>query len=438
MNILSIGGSDPSSGAGVQGDLRTIFELGGYGFTIITAITGQNTVSFRDIQAVSPRLILAQIDSVLSDFKIDSIIISMVYNKEVIRAIHSRLKKIKIPIIVDPVITSTTGGRLLRENALAEYRKRIIPLATIITPNVKEAEIISGKKISDENDLEDVARIIKSYGTENIIITGIEKQKEISDYIMIKNEKYLMSHKRLPIVNHGSGCTFSAALAVSVGKGKSIKESIKFARRIALKSIKNSKHIGKGINITDLRSEDQIIPELSKGINEFAKMKNASHLIPECQTNFTFSKENPKRLSDIAGVLGRIVKTGKTVTVAGEMQYGGSRHVASALLEINKHFPEIRSAINIRFDLEILKRLQRDGLSIAKYNRGLEPKSIKNIENSSITWGVNQAIGKKTIPPDIIYHKGDHGKEPMILVFGNNPNDVLKKIKKIHLKNIET
>lgn len=430
MNILVIGGSDPSSGAGIQGDLRVISKLGAYGFSVITAVTSQNTTSFKDIQAIAPKLVSSQIESILSDFHVDVVIISMVYNKAIIQAIHSKLKKIKIPIIVDPVFKSTTNGTLLLKNALSEYKKKIIPLATIMTPNVREAEIISGHKISNKDEISDAAKIIQSYGAKNIIITGIENQKRITDHILINKQRYWMSNKKIPIVNHGSGCTFASALAVSIAKGRSIKDSIKFARKITLQSIKNSKHLGKGINITDISHEDHIISELSKEITNFTKIKNIYNLIPECQTNFTFSKESPKDLSDIAGVLGRIVRTGKSVMIAGEIEYGGSKHVATALFEMNRRFPMIRSAINIRFDPVILKNFQKNRFSISYYDRSLEPKNIKNIENSSISWGIKQAIMNKTAPPDIIYHKGDYGKEPMILVFGNTPKDVLKKIKK--------
>lgn len=436
MIILSIGGSDPSSGAGIQGDLRTFTELGIHGCTVITAITSQNTSSFNAVQPVSSKHILAQIDSILSDFKISAIIISMVYNNDIINAIYSKLKKSNIPIIVDPVIYSTTGGTLLLKNSLSEYRKKIIPLARIITPNVKEAEIISGKKIFDQDSLYDASKIIQSHGPETVVITGIDNKTSISDFILIKNKKYMMTNKKIQKINHGGGCVFSSSLAVAIAKGNSTIESIRFARETTLRAIKNSKQIGKGIEITDL-SADEIKSELSEGITKFTHIKNIHNLIPECQTNFTYSKENPKKISDIAGIVGRIVKTGNRVTVAGEIEYGGSKHVASALFEINKKFPEIRSAINIKFTPEILRMFQKNRLKISNYDRAMEPKNIKNIENSSISWGIKQAIKRDLTPPDIIYHKGDHGKEPMILVFGKSPKDVLKKIEKCQ-KNLET
>ena len=144
MNILSIGGSDPSSGAGIQSDIKTFSNHDVYGFTVITAITSQNTRKVTSIEPVSAKSLRAQLDSVLSDFDIDGIKIGMVYNSQIIRTIHSKLKNIKVPMIVDPIIKSTTCTILLKKNALRDYKKMMIPLADVITPNKYEAKVLSG------------------------------------------------------------------------------------------------------------------------------------------------------------------------------------------------------------------------------------------------------------------------------------------------------
>ena len=135
MNILSIGGSDPSSGAGIQSDIRVFSKLGAHTLTVITAITSQNTSKFGTVEPVSPKMLKKQLESLFSDFKIDGIKIGMVYNSKIIKVIHQQLNKLKIPIVVDPVIKSTTGGNLIEHNAKKDFQKYIIPLATIITPN---------------------------------------------------------------------------------------------------------------------------------------------------------------------------------------------------------------------------------------------------------------------------------------------------------------
>ena len=198
MNILSIAGSDPSSGAGIQNDLKTFSRYGAYGLTVITSITSQNTSKFSGVIPLTSKAVSEQLNSVFSDFKINAIKIGMVYNSSLIKIISSKLKKSKIPIIVDPIIKSTTGGVLLQKNSITDFKKFIIPLAYIITPNVWEAEKITGKKMKSENDVLDCAQKFKNLGAKNVVITGIEFKKNlISDFILTGNKQYILTTKKI-------------------------------------------------------------------------------------------------------------------------------------------------------------------------------------------------------------------------------------------------
>ena len=428
MNILSIGGSDTSSGAGIQSDIKRFSNNGFYPFTVITAITSQNTKKITSIEPVSKRSLELQMESVLSDFHIDAVKIGMVFNTQIIKAIHSKLKNSKFPIVVDPIIKSTTGRLLLKKNALPDYRKMIIPLADVITPNRYESKILTGI-----TDARKAAKKIQSMGAKNVIITGFtESNNKIYDFILEPNNQYKISGKKLPIVNHGSGCDYSASMTESLAKGLPISKAVKIAKKFVYQSIKNSINIGKGINITH-----QEIPKdalsLHNSIDEFRQIKNIHRVIPECQTNFVFAKTNPKTINDVLGISGRLVKTGKEIEIAGQIVYGGSQHVASAVIEVNKKFPEILSCINIKYDKKIILKAKKLGLTVLSYDRIKEPKKIKSKENSSIIWGVTNSLKNKC--PDLIYHKGDIGKEAMILIFGINPNNVIKKVSKLRLIN---
>ena len=158
-------------------------------------------------------------------------------------------------------------------------------------------------------------------------------------------------------------------------------------------------------------------------------IRDSYKMIPECQSNFVFSKRKPRKIQDVLGVSGRLVKSGKEVITAGEIIHGGSHHVGTAVIEVNKKFPNICSALNIKFDPKIISKARNCGFMVLNYDRKKEPKKLKQIEGSSIKWGINYAL--KTKSPDVIYHRGDIGKEPMILVFGDTPNDVIKKICKM-------
>lgn len=433
MNILSIAGSDPSSGAGIQGDMKTFSALGAYGLSIITAITSQNTKKFFDVKPVKPSLVKSQIRSVLEDFHVDAIKIGMVYDKQTMRVIHSELEKIKQPIILDPIFKSTTGGILQMENALSDFKKLLIPLSHIITPNVIEAEKISGAKIRSLKDMKNVAEKIQNLGARNVIIKGghFLSGSKVIDILLDGKRFHVFSHDRLEFENHGGGCTFSASLCVNIARGKKLPDAVDSARLFTIASIKNAVKIGSGLAVTMHVKGDEIENHLSHAISKFCSINSIYEHIPECQTNFVYSTLDPLSLKDVMGLEGRIVRTGKFGTVAGNLRYGGSKHVASAVLEVARKFPTIRSGVNLKYDSSTIKKAISKGLKVSSYDRKKEPLENKKRDGSTIPWGIRTAITSLKIPPDIIFHKGDFGKEPMILVFGKDPEDVLRKILKI-------
>ena len=424
MNVLSIGGSDPSSGAGIQSDVKTFENHDVYGFTVITAITSQNTKKISKIAPISTKDIRTQLESVLSDFQIDAIKIGMVYDSSIIKIINTMIKNQKCPIVVDPIIESTTKKILLKKSAIDSYKKYIIPLATIITPNKKEAKILSGC-----SKAEDAAKELQKLGAKNVIITGFrESEKEIEDFVRESGNNYILKGKKIKIINHGSGCNYSASITASLARKKSIYEATVTAKEYVYQSIKKSKSLGKGIKITH-KEISKIQKELSHSILDFQNIKNVSKLIPECQTNFVFSKNKPKTIKNVLGISGRLVKSGNNVIQAGELVFGGSQHVATAVIQVSKKFSNIRSAINIKYEPKIISNAKKHKMLVLSYDRKNESKKSKSKENSSISWGISSCL--KSDIPDIIYHKGDFGKEAMIIVFGETPAEVVRKIKLI-------
>ena len=433
--VLSIGGSDPSSGAGIQNDVKTSVLLDAYCCTVVTAVTSQNTLEYLKTSTVlSPKAIKEQLQAIMSDVKIDVIKIGMVYDSKIIVTLHSMLKSLSIPIIVDPVLRSTTNGTLLKKGAVIQYKKKIVPLAHTITPNLAEAEILSGIKFQKKIDIEKIASKIIGMGAKNVIITGIPQGNKILDHVKTKSIKCDITSNKIKTLenNHGSGCTYSMALAVSIVKQGDIIKAAKFAKEFTVQSIMGAKKIGKGIKITDQGiPQDNIKKELSSGIVQFVQIKNIYRAIPECQTNLVFAKNKPKSIMDILGLSGRIVKAGKDAIVAGNLEWGGSKHVATAVLTVNKKFPKIRAGVNIKYDPRILDQLKRKKMKVLKYDRAQEPKNTKSIENSSVGWGVASAIAQGMHAPDVIYHTGDWGKEPMIILFGESPQNIIKKITQV-------
>jgi len=333
------------------------------------------------------------------------------------------IKNIKPKAVGQEIIKSTTGTMLLKKSALHDYKKMMIPLADVITPNKYEAKVLSGTSNMNKS-----AKKIQAMGAKCVIITGAtSSNSQISDFVLEENREYVISGKKIPARNHGSGCNYSASISASLAKGNTIHYAVKTAKDYVYQSISNSKKIGKGVNITH-KNISNGMRELSDSINLFKQIKNIYKIIPECQTNFVFAKKNPKNITDVLGISGRLVKSGKEVVTAGEIVYGGSQHVGTAIIQVNKKFPKIRSGLNIKYDPKIISKAKKSKFTVLSYDRNKESKKSKQKENSSISWGISNTLNAKS--PDIIYHKGDIGKEPMILIFGNNPDDVIKKVSK--------
>lgn len=432
MHLLSIAGTDPSSGAGIQGDMKTFHELGGYGLSVVTAVTSQNTSSFSKVAPVPAAIVKSQIKSILDDFQVDAIKIGMVYDRQIIRAIHVQLEKIKVPIVLDPIFKSTTGGILQKEEAFSDFKNLLIPLCSVITPNIMEAEKISNLKIRSLKDMREAAIKIQKIGAKNVVIKGghFLKGEKVTDLLLEGKKFSFFSHPRMKFESHGGGCTFSASLCANIAKGKKLSDAMDSARIFTLESMRNAIKIGKGLAIIK-QTTDGIENKLSSAISEFCSIESIYEYIPECQTNFVYSIPNPKSLTDVIGLEGRIVKTGKTLTVAGHLKYGGSKHVASAIIEMTRKFPVIRSGVNLKYDDKTIKKAISERLKVASYDRKQEPQSTKWKDGRTVSWGIKSAIRQLKSPPDIIFHKGDMGKEPMIIVFGKNPSEVLKKISRI-------
>jgi len=430
---LTIAGSDTSSGAGIQADLQTFSKLGVYGASVITAITAQNTKAVTKIDEVEPAMVRAQIGVVLNDIRIDAIKIGMVYSERIINAVASVLKDAKLPVILDPIFRASTGAVLLRNDAYSSFIKMLVPLASVITPNVVEAEKLANMRIENIEQVKNAAQKIAKLGAKSVIIKGGHMQDRSAIDILYHKKKFFeFKGERNAIKGlHGAGCMFSAALTAEMAKGKSVIDATKVANDFVRSAIMNAQKIGKGLNIPVLKQKhyaDKLLTDLQRSVEKLETIDGLGVIIPESQSNIVFAKPNAQSINDIAGVRGRIVKLNGSVKAASVVDFGASKHVASAILAMMQHFRSIRSAINIKYNERIVTICKDLGLKVSSYDRRSEPKNIKEKEGMSVKWGIEQAIAKTNAVPDIIYHLGDWGKEPMILVFGKDPMEVVRKI----------
>ncbi len=245
---LTIAGSDCSGGAGIQADLKTMLANGVYGMSAITALTAQNTMGVAAISEVTPEFLGQQIDTVFTDIFPDAVKTGMVSNAQLIEGIAERLSFYKARnIVVDPVMVATSGARLISEEAVAVLKEKLLPIATVITPNIPEAEVLSGMKISDQSDMEQAAKhIADSYGCA-VLLKGGHSVSDANDLLCENGEMTWFGGRRIDNPNtHGTGCTLSSAITSNLAKGNDIRTSVTLAKEYISGALSAMLDLGKG------------------------------------------------------------------------------------------------------------------------------------------------------------------------------------------------
>jgi hydroxymethylpyrimidine/phosphomethylpyrimidine kinase len=248
---LTIAGSDSSGGAGIQADLKTFAALGVYGTSAITAITAQNTVGVIEAAVLSADLVTAQIEAVAGDIEIHGVKTGMLGDAAVVEAVAAAIKELELPlVVVDPVLASSGGARLLDDDGVQMLCAELLPLARVVTPNVPEAEVLSGKRIQSEDDLKDAARRIHDLGAAAVIITGGHRARYAHDVTDTLFDGHTFSEFRTPRIDtpnaHGTGCTFAAAVAAYLALGHALSEAAALAQQYVAGALRHSLSIGRG------------------------------------------------------------------------------------------------------------------------------------------------------------------------------------------------
>lgn len=246
--VLTIAGSDSSGGAGIQADIKTITAHKMYAMSAITALTAQNTTGVSGIFEVSPDFVGQQLDSIFCDIFPDSVKIGMVSSGEIIRIIAAKLKEYNAKnIVVDPVMVATSGSSLMKNDALAALCNDLFPLASVITPNIPEAEVLSGIKIKNQQDMIKAAEIISNSLSGATLLKGGHLVSDATDLLYKDGKGIWFSSKRIDNPNtHGTGCTLSSAIACGLANGLSIEDSIKSAKEYLTGAIGAMLNLGKG------------------------------------------------------------------------------------------------------------------------------------------------------------------------------------------------
>ncbi|HET9014408.1 MAG TPA: bifunctional hydroxymethylpyrimidine kinase/phosphomethylpyrimidine kinase [Thermomicrobiaceae bacterium] len=245
---LTIAGSDSGGGAGIQADLKTFAALGVYGASVITAVTAQNTVAVTAVHDIPPEVVTAQIDAVMVDIGADAAKTGMLSSAEIVEAVADGVRRYGIErLVVDPVMVAKSGDRLLREDAVEAVQRVLLPLALVVTPNVPEAEVLAGRSIGSIHDMEEAARSIAASGARWVVVKGGHLPGEPIDVVFNGTS---FEHLGTPRVDtphtHGTGCTFSAAIAARLASGRAPLDAIADAKQYLYAALRGAYAVGAG------------------------------------------------------------------------------------------------------------------------------------------------------------------------------------------------
>ncbi|MGZ4920968.1 MAG: bifunctional hydroxymethylpyrimidine kinase/phosphomethylpyrimidine kinase [Halobacteriota archaeon] len=429
--VMTIAGSDSGGGAGIQADIRTFAALGVHGTSAVTAITAQNTLGILEIYPLPSSVIVDQMIAVFSDLDIQCIKTGMLATPKIAEAVADLLSLHKVPVVVDPVMAAEAGGQLV-EGDPTEVFRRLLPEATSVTPNIREAEILSGVTIREIDDMKRAAYEIYALGPKSVIVTG----GHLSGTDVVYNGDFeVLKGSLIEGGTHGAGCTFSAAVTAFIAKGYDVPRSAKMAKAFVTEGIRGGERIGAGVGAVN-----QVAATLDKAERYLTvlNIEEALHtiktinveLVPEVGSNLAMAISRAKTVADVAGVRGRIIKVGQTIIPVGCVAFGASRHVGRVILAAMQAETNVKSAMNVRCSKEIIDACRDLNFVISSFDRAREPDTTSLAE-----WGTTNAIETSVRAgrgmPEVVYDSGGIGVEPMVRILGQSAREVADKVMQI-------
>lgn len=437
---LTVAGSDSGGGAGIQADLKTFAVLGVHGMSAITSVTAQNTYEVRRIVDLEPDMIAEQIRACIDDIGVDAVKTGMLHTTPIIERVAAELSRIDAPLVVDPVMVAKSGAPLLVEEAVEALKRRLLPLAMVVTPNAREAEALSGVRIVDRVSQREAARLIAEMGAGAVVVKGGHLPGSESVDVLYHDGAYReYASPRLDGRNtHGTGCVFASAIAAELAKGTGLEEAVGVAKRIVYEAIRDGLDLGRGAGPVNpvwgtLRQARLMsaLRSVREAVRTLEGLEGAGDLSPESMINVAEAIPGAGGRDEVVGVPGRLCRVGRRLKAVEHPWPGGSRHVADAVLTLHSLDASIRAAMNLKLSEEVLEACRRAGFAVSSYDRSLEPEDVKRVEGMTIRWGVRAAYHSAGRVTDVIYHRGDVGKEPMALLTGKDAVEVVAKFREL-------
>jgi hydroxymethylpyrimidine/phosphomethylpyrimidine kinase len=434
--ILTIAGSDSGGGAGIQADLKTITVLGGFAMSALTALTAQNTKTVKSIHAVPPGFVSEQLEAVLSDIGADSVKTGMLFSAPVVAVVADCISDYALEkLVVDPVMVAKSGDKLLSDDAVATVVERLLPLALLVTPNLAEAQVLAGMTIRSERDVHQAAQKIHALGPRFVLIKGGHGKGAAADLLFNGDTFSTYTTERIDTPHtHGTGCVYSAAIAAYLAMDGNVPTAVEKAKAFIHGAIMSPLPLGEGHGPTNIfapfvRELDRY-PVLEALKAALARLQDSrpGRLIPEVQSNLGYALSRARGVEDVAAFPGRLVRIKDNVVSVTGPTFGASQHVSRIILTVMNHDARYRSAMNIRFSEGRVRHCERLGWDVASFDRADEPREKKEQEGRSLEWGTASVLSGRHQVPDVIFDRGEIGKEPMIRILGKDPREVVEKV----------
>lgn len=429
MSVICVAGIDPSGGAGLAADMRALNFLGLDCCPIASTITAQNSLEFFGQMPVSVEMVESQIDALLPGGAVSgkttppdatiwnpafagkipkAVKIGLLGNAETIEMLAAKFGG--LPVVVDPVLRSSSGAQLADEKMIEVYREKLFPAATLITPNAHEASALSGIEVTDIESAKSACLALSKFCTGVLVKGGHFEREKGNDVLFFNGEFHMIEGEDIKGGARGTGCTYSVLIAGYLASGFEVPEAVKRAKIDMPLFLK-----------PELDGEKKKVwLAVEKAVGELVFLL-PGEMIAEVGNNIAFALEGAGSPDGMCSLDSRLILKGRKVVTFGRPVFGRDSHVGRVVLAAMRHFPELRCAMNLRYSEEMLAAAKSAGLTVAQFDRTHEPA-----ETSSMEWGTSKALGSGRA--DVVFDLGSVGKEPMIRLLARNPEDLLTKL----------
>jgi hydroxymethylpyrimidine kinase/phosphomethylpyrimidine kinase len=437
--ILTVAGFDPTSGAGITRDLDTFFSLGLQGVSTPTCFVVQSPAGVRSVQPVPAAHFSEMLTLFRRDVSIDGLKIGALCETEHGEELSRFLGYYpSLPVVADPVISAKNGTRLVTGEALEYLIKVVLPLATLVTPNTEECNVMTGRECDNVEAMKAGAMALHRMGMKAVVVKGGHLKGSLVDVLFDGRDFAYWERRRIDREIHGTGCSFSSLMTAYLVLGYSLKEAFRAAEGTMEAMLKHSYRIGsegyyymsQGVMNSDSTARWAVLQSMREAAKKLVEL-NPVELIPAVQMNMGYAVTGAKGIEDVVAFPGRIGHHKGRLLFHGEPQFGASSHVARLILTYMRFQPHMRAAVDVRYDEEIIEKAEKKGLQVAFFDRRVEPEKVKGQEGKSLDFLVDEALRTFGGAPDIIYDKGDLGKEPIIRLFGRDPLELIEKMELI-------